>query len=183
MDKKLTLEQHHARVLDLAALPEPNLEAHQARVLDLAALPEPDPRALDESKKHRKLNQPWAPPPLLDWGAHQRAYERQRLELAEKEELARLRVREQWEAGRAAAKAQPAPKPSKEDRQDRRLQVCIDSGLPMNERALRRMPDGIGAVAEGEGVTRQTFTEDVRAALHRMVEKSRPKPRLVTPKR
>ena len=76
-----------------------------------------------------------------------------------------------------------APKESKEERQDRRLQMCIDAGLPMNERALLRMPDGIGKVAEKAGVSRQTFTADVRAALARKIERERPKPRLVPKKR
>lgn len=67
----------------------------------------------------------------------------------------------------------------KEERQDRRLQACIDAGLPMNERALLRLPDGVGALAKSEGVTRQAFTEDVKAALKRKVERERPKPRLV----
>lgn len=76
-----------------------------------------------------------------------------------------------------------ATKKSKEERQGERLQMCIDAGLPMNERALRRMPDGIGKVAEKAGVSRQTFTADVRAALARKIERERPKPRLVPKKR
>ncbi|HMN91656.1 MAG TPA: hypothetical protein PKC60_00355 [Hydrogenophaga sp.] len=77
--------------------------------------------------------------------------------------------------------APAAPAESKEQRQDRRLQVCIDANLPMTERALLRLPDGVGALAELEGVKRQTFTEDVKAALRRKVERERPKPRLVKP--
>lgn len=69
----------------------------------------------------------------------------------------------------------------KEERQDRRLQACLDAGLPMNERALLRLPDGVGALAKLEGVSRQAFTEDVKAALQRKVERERPKPRLVKP--
>ena len=57
---------------------------------------------------------------------------------------------------------------TKEQRQDRRLQACIDDGLPMNEKAaLSRLPDGVGAVADLEGVTRQAFSTDVKAALQR----------------
>ena len=33
--------------------------------------------------------------------------------------------------------------------------------------ALSRLPDGVGDVADGEGVTRQAFSTDVKAALKR----------------
>lgn len=57
---------------------------------------------------------------------------------------------------------------TKEQRQDRRLKACIDAGLPMNTKAaLSRLPDGVGDVADREGVTRQTFSTDVKAALMR----------------
>jgi len=60
-----------------------------------------------------------------------------------------------------------APEP-KEQRQDRRLQACIDAGLPMDtRRALLRLPDGVGRVADDEGVSRQAFSADVKAALQR----------------
>ena len=53
-------------------------------------------------------------------------------------------------------------------RQDRRLQACIDAGLPMNTKAaLSRLPDGVGDVADHEGLTRQAFSADVKAALKR----------------
>ena len=56
----------------------------------------------------------------------------------------------------------------KEQRQDRRLKACIEAGLPMNEKvASLRLPDGVGAVAEREGVSRQSFSSDVKAALKR----------------
>ena len=56
----------------------------------------------------------------------------------------------------------------KEQRQDRRLKACIDAGLPMNEKAASlRLPDGVGDVADHEGVTRQAFSTDVKAALER----------------
>lgn len=57
---------------------------------------------------------------------------------------------------------------TKQQRQDRRLKACIDAGLPMGTKAaLSRLPDGIGEVAKHEGVKRQTFTADVKAALER----------------
>ena len=57
---------------------------------------------------------------------------------------------------------------TKEQRQDRRLQACIDAGLPMDTKdALLRLPDGVGKVAKLEGVKRQSFSSDVKAALQR----------------
>lgn len=56
----------------------------------------------------------------------------------------------------------------KEQRQDNRLQACIDDGLPMNTKtALLRLPDGVGAVTDKLGLTRQAFSTDVKAALQR----------------
>ena len=90
-----------------------------------------------------------------------------------------------------AATPQPAePVATKEEkkerqerRQDERLRMCIDAKLKMPTSAVGRMPDGIGKVAEKAGVSRQTFTADVRAALARKIERERPKPRLVPKKR
>lgn len=59
------------------------------------------------------------------------------------------------------------PKETTEERQDRRLKMCEADGLKMGEEALRRMPYGIGKVADVECVRRQTFTQDVKAALKR----------------
>ena len=57
---------------------------------------------------------------------------------------------------------------TKEQRQDRRLQACIEAGLPMDAKAaLLRLPDGVGNVADREDVTRQAFSTDVKAALKR----------------
>lgn len=57
---------------------------------------------------------------------------------------------------------------TKEQREDRRLRACIDAGLSMNAKAaLIRLPDGVGDVARSEGVTRQAFSTDVKAALKR----------------
>lgn len=74
----------------------------------------------------------------------------------------------------APAQNIPTPAPvvqateTREQRQDRRLKACIDAGLPMDTRAaLSRLPDGVGNVADREGVTRQAFSTDVKAALTR----------------
>lgn len=61
---------------------------------------------------------------------------------------------------------------TREQREDRRLKACIDAGLSMTS-AFRRMPDGIGAIAKAEGVSRQAFTTDVRKALQRLQDVQR----------
>lgn len=65
--------------------------------------------------------------------------------------------------------AQPEPQAeTKEQRQDRRLQACIDDGLEMlTKGALLRLPDGVGRLADIEGVKRQSFSIDVKAAQKR----------------
>jgi hypothetical protein len=69
------------------------------------------------------------------------------------------------------AEADAAPKQeTKEEREDRRLRMCDDAGLKMDRKALLRMPDGIGALAKKEDISRQAFTDDVKAALTRRLE-------------
>lgn len=63
--------------------------------------------------------------------------------------------------------SKPEIKESVEQRQDRRLKMCENAGLKMDNRALSRLPDGVGKVAEREGVTRQAFTDDLKPALER----------------
>lgn len=65
----------------------------------------------------------------------------------------------------AAPVARESASETKEQRQDRRLKACVDAGLPMN--AKTRLPDGVGKVADAEGVSRQAFSTDVKAALNR----------------
>ena len=55
---------------------------------------------------------------------------------------------------------------SKEQRQDRRLEACNNAGLCFKG-YKGRLPDGVGAVADREGITRQTFSTDLKAALKR----------------
>lgn len=78
-------------------------------------------------------------------------------------------IRAWFKANGVTPTAAPTAPETKEERQDRRLQACIDVGLPMeNTRAvLHKMPDGIGRVAQQFGVTRQAFTADVKGALER----------------
>ena len=70
----------------------------------------------------------------------------------------------------AAPVATLAPTETKEQRQDRRLKACIDAGLKMDKAALSRLPDGVGEVADKEGVTRQAFSTDIKAALERKLD-------------
>jgi hypothetical protein len=109
-----------------------------------------------------------------------------RTEIAAAEERARLRVRDEHEAEKAkqlqqvpAKRTKEQVQAKKEDRQERRLKLCLDAGLKMPTTARGRMPYGIGKVAENDGVERQTFTEDVKAALARKIDRERPKPTLV----
>jgi hypothetical protein len=62
----------------------------------------------------------------------------------------------------------PQTTETKEQRQDKRLQACIDADLPMDtKKALEQLPRGVGDVAEKLGLTRQAFSTDVKAALKR----------------
>lgn len=62
---------------------------------------------------------------------------------------------------------------TKEQREDRRLKMCEDAGLLMDKRALQRLPDGVGKQADIEGVSRQAFSDDVKYALKRKLERQR----------
>jgi hypothetical protein len=68
----------------------------------------------------------------------------------------------------------PLPGESKIARQDRRLQQCIDASLDMGIPASGRLPDGIAAVAAAEGISRQSFSEDVKAAIARRDMSNKP---------
>ncbi len=65
--------------------------------------------------------------------------------------------------------AKPAPvekaKESKEQREDRRLNACEAYGLVMPKKSEGRLPDGIAKVAKLEGIKRQPFSKDVKAAI------------------
>ncbi len=61
---------------------------------------------------------------------------------------------------------------TKEQRQDRRLKACEVDGLSFKD-YKGRLPDGVGYVADREGVTRQAFSIDVKAALDRRASAQR----------
>jgi hypothetical protein len=56
---------------------------------------------------------------------------------------------------------------TKEERQDRRLLACETAGLVMPISSVGRLPYGVGKIADAEGVTRQTLSTDIKAALER----------------
>jgi len=49
------------------------------------------------------------------------------------------------------------------ERRARRYRMCVDAGLEMPTSPYEHLPKGIGKLAEREGVTRQAFSEDVKA--------------------
>lgn len=55
-----------------------------------------------------------------------------------------------------------------ERRQERRYQMCLDANLKMPPNDYARLPRGIGALAKKEGITRQAFSEDVKAHIRRL---------------
>ena len=56
---------------------------------------------------------------------------------------------------------------TREARQARRYQMCVDAGLTMPRTDYDAMPRGIDKVAALEKITRQAFTEDVKAHIRR----------------
>jgi hypothetical protein len=56
---------------------------------------------------------------------------------------------------------------TRKQREDRRLIACETAGLVMPISAAGRLPDGVGKIAESEGVKRQPFSADVKAAIKR----------------
>lgn len=61
----------------------------------------------------------------------------------------------------------PARAESTVERQDRRLRECVAAGLTMPNAPEGRLPDGVGDMAKAEGVTRQFYCDDLKAALRR----------------
>ena len=57
---------------------------------------------------------------------------------------------------------------SKEQRQARFYQTCIDAGLKMPNDTYGHLPRGVGALAKRAGISRQAFSEDVKAHIGRM---------------
>lgn len=46
--------------------------------------------------------------------------------------------------------------------------MCIEAGLTLPTNDYARLPDGIRKLAEEEGITRQSFAEDVKAHIRRL---------------
>lgn len=67
--------------------------------------------------------------------------------------------------GIAAASTQETQR----QRRARRYQMGIDAGLPMPDNDYAPLPRGIGKLADKEGVSRQTFAEDVKAHIRSLM--------------
>ena len=85
--------------------------------------------------------------------------------------LADYQVAEQMQP-RALTEA-PALAESMADRQDRRLRESEAAGLTMPKSHQGRLPNGVGERADAEGVSRQFYSDDLRAALKRREEARR----------
>ena len=55
------------------------------------------------------------------------------------------------------------PAQETKDRRARRYQLCVDAGHEMPTNDYANLPAGIGKLAKLEGITRQAFSEDVKA--------------------
>lgn len=55
-----------------------------------------------------------------------------------------------------------------EQRQARRYQACLDAGLKMPSDDYGYLPRGIGRVAKNAGISRQAFSDDVKAHIRRV---------------
>ena len=53
-------------------------------------------------------------------------------------------------------------------RQATRYQMCIDAGLPMPADDYSHLPRGIGKIAKGLGITRQSLSDDLKAYINRL---------------
>lgn len=82
-----------------------------------------------------------------------------------------------WVEATAPAPAAALPKPSqaaaKADRERTRLEFCESEGIVFDEQPLRPLPYGIGAAAKKLGITRQSLSTDVKAALKQRFEANR----------
>lgn len=58
-------------------------------------------------------------------------------------------------------------------RQDDRLKYCEAAGLIFGKRSAERLPNGVGAAADKLGISRQTLSTDLKAALLRRNERER----------
>ena len=61
-----------------------------------------------------------------------------------------------------------AARETSEQRQARRYGACISAGLKMPTDDYSHLPRGIGKLAKAEGITRQAFSDDVKAHIRRL---------------
>ncbi len=83
-------------------------------------------------------------------------------------ELAAFTSTQRWTVPDQISRLAATRAETKEQRQARRYQMCVDAGLTMPTNDYGRLPRGIGALARAEGITRQAFAEDVKAHIRRM---------------
>jgi hypothetical protein len=69
------------------------------------------------------------------------------------------------------AKQTPSPSESTVHRRKRRYEMCLRAGLEMPDNDYAALPRGIGKLAEQEGISRQAFSEDVKAHIRTPVDK------------
>lgn len=128
--------------------------------------PEPEPKI-------------WVPDSAAGIAEHTRKLrESERMEAIETArlvELARLKARDEYEAGKRAAPSASATSATpdgaaetQEARQARRYRACIDAGLKMPADDFARLPRGINKIANGERITRQALAEDLKAHIRRL---------------
>ena len=84
------------------------------------------------------------------------------IETAGLAEIARRQAGDAYEASKQGAVPELA-----EQRQARRFQDCIEAGLTMPKDDYGPMPRGIGAMAKKEGISRQSYTEDLKKHINR----------------
>ncbi len=88
-----------------------------------------------------------------------------------------LAERENWPLPRALMAAISSEKSNQQfqtkqesavERQTRRYQMCIDSGMELPTTDFARLPNGIKELANIEGVKRQAFSKDIKIHINRI---------------
>lgn len=80
---------------------------------------------------------------------------------------------------KSLSQMQPQPDPqrplalpeSKEIRQAKRWALCVDAGLRMPSDTYSPLPRGVGAIADSLGISRQAFSQDLKAHAERIFGK------------
>lgn len=106
--------------------------------------------------------------PWLEWAIERKLYiPKQEADKTPSPDLDKASLTCQPELAMDASKGVVPASETKEQRQDRRLAACEAAGLVMPKSSIGPLPYGVGRMANLEGVKRQSFTPDVKAALRR----------------